>query len=104
MDANFWLAVLRDVLTGAVYLYVFFSNRRKATTKNIEDMKAHVAEQQKLNDKRLTMLESDIKHLPTHTDLDSINKTLSNVEGTLGGLKRAVDLMNQHLLNSKGKA
>jgi hypothetical protein len=101
--AKFWLDLVVVIGLIVQFFWVKRSNKDKATTKNIVDLRKHVDELQASNEKRLTRVESEITHLPTHTDLKEINKSLSSMEGTLKGLSRAVDLMNEYLLNRKDK-
>jgi len=101
MDAKFWLDLAQWSTTIALAIYIYFSNRRKATTDSIVALDKVVSEQQLSNEKRLSHVESEISHLPTHNDLKNINNTLSSMEGSLKGLTRAVDIMNEYLLNRK---
>lgn len=57
-------------------------------------------------DKRLTAIEHTAKHAPTHTDLAAIYSRInllaerqSETNGTLSGIQRGLDRVEEHLLN-----
>jgi hypothetical protein len=61
-------------------------------------------------EKRLAGLESDIKHPPSCTyhprleeRMDTAVGKLERMDGKIDGLNRAVDLMNEFLINQGGK-
>jgi chromosome segregation ATPase len=58
---------------------------------------------------RAERLQEQVAHLPTQTQLDSLKVAitslsgdLQNVQGRLGGINRAVDLINEFLINQGG--
>ena len=97
-------------------VYVFFTNRRKATIDRISAIKNETAEtlgeqKKSLEEQgaRISCIETDLKHMPSQADIqdlskrmDKLNGTLNNLEGRLGGINRAVDLMHEFLIN-RGK-
>ncbi|CQR43707.1 hypothetical protein THICB3320757 [Thiomonas sp. CB3] len=59
-------------------------------------------------DKRVTALEHTIRHAPTHTDLAAIYGRInlmaerqSEMNGSLAGIQRGLDRVEEHLLNRK---
>ena len=59
-------------------------------------------------DKRLTAIEHTAKHAPTHTDLAAIYSRInllaerqSEMVGSLTGIQRGLDRVEEHLLNRK---
>lgn len=126
MDWKLVYGILRVVLLVAVLIYTWWVNREKVTAKRFANVEREVAkrlslsEHQVLDEKQkkqceeherrtgkaeqdLRRLEAEIRHLPTSRDLSDLNGKLSSIEGTLSGLRRAVDLMNEHLLNGGNK-
>lgn len=78
-------------------------------TRNVNRTRAQRAEVTALA-QRVTILEQDVRHMPSHNDLNGIssrieelNKSVAQMSGGLEGLRRAVDLMNEHLLNRGGR-
>ena len=91
-------------------LYVFFVNRRKAMLDQVTKVKRDTAERLERHADRITCLESDVKHLPSQENItklseriDTLNGSISTVSGRLEGINRAVDLINQFLINNGGK-
>jgi hypothetical protein len=113
---QFWFSVGTYAATVGVGIYVWFSNRQKATSKAVADLGKHVAQQVNdidkqingrvdRNEDRITRVEVTMEHLPTHKDISKISTRIeamhgeiSRMSGSLVGLNRAVDLMNEHLL------
>lgn len=96
---GFWFGVGQFVFNTGVLLYVMFTNRQKANA-------ARVAEAEK----RLGQLENDVKHPPSCTyhprleeRMDTAIGKIERMDGKLPGLNRAVDLMNEFLINQGGK-
>lgn len=72
---------------------------------NIDEIKVRVSEQATT----IARLEEAVKRAPTHTDIKELSKRieelhgdLKEVVGGLSGIRRAVDLMNEYLLNNNG--
>jgi len=103
---GFWLQAAQAFCTLLVFLYVWLANRQMVTVKHIKDIKCTVEG----HGDRLTVLETDIRHLPARREMAdlgekiaNLNKNLGVLEGRLSGINRAVDLLNQHHLNGGGK-
>lgn len=99
---KFWMDVAQFALTIAVWLYVWQSNRHRVTAERIEA----IEEVQAAQGRSLERLDEHIRHLPGHSDvggiykrIDDVHGDLRQVVGRLDGLSRAVDLINQHLLD-----
>lgn len=96
------LSAAKFVWGVGLTIYVYFSNRRKALKKVQKETDDKIA----ALDARTACIEQDIKHMPSQKDIqdlssrmDLLNGTLANLEGRLGGINRAVDLMNEFLIN-----
>lgn len=103
--------------------WFLWSMRREFTTlKKCEEHRREIAASCTLNRDRLGLevkqptvktahdledLRRRVERLPERTEIDALakemrdmNKTLGSLDGRLTGIGRAVDLMNQHLINS----
>lgn len=107
MDAaKFWLDVVQFILMGAIAFYMHIVARQRVTQDKLD---AHMAEvTQTLNGlgQRLARVEEAHRHSPTHGDMGALAKELGELRGDvqqmaggLEGIRRAVDLINQHLLS-----
>jgi len=98
IDPKFWLDLGQFVLTIIVGVYVFFSNRRKATTESIDALTKLFANEQKENEKRLTKLEEARLNALRHDDLKEIYLRLGGIEkgvSKLEGKFESIDHLNQ---------
>lgn len=98
---TFWINLALIVISGAQGVYIWINRRHEVTDARMKEVEIVQADFQN----KLTQMESDIRHLPTHQDIHALLKTMSDfgaqvgeLTGKLGGLNRAVDLINQHLL------
>lgn len=104
-DMSLVLGIGRDIATVAVWVYVWWTQRKKAT-----------ADQFRAVDKRLDSLDNEmvgmkkeLEHAPTQTDIKELSNRIQDLHGDLNkvvggleGIRRAVDIMNSHLLE-RGK-
>ncbi|MBU0972313.1 MAG: hypothetical protein KKC20_16810, partial [Proteobacteria bacterium] len=93
--------------TALMGFFVWFSNRDKARSKDIKDVKETTSKDIKAVETRVTKLETSAI---THKDLgevyervNDLSTTLAEVKGTVGGIKGAVDMIQEYLLNNGGK-
>ena len=103
---KFYLDLLQFLGTIALGIYVWFSNRQRVTTGRIETLSNETKKELIDHELRIVSLESDMKHMPTNGDIkglsermDALNQSLSTAAGRLEGINRAVDLINEHLIN-----
>jgi hypothetical protein len=101
--------VFQFLLSSGLGIYVWWTNKEKVTNTRFE-----------AQDKRITKIESDLQH-PSCTRhqvleeklsssnqtmnarLDALHGDIRELTGSVKGLNRAVDLMNEYLINkSKG--
>lgn len=96
---RFWLNILQ--LTGicAIGIYTWWTNRERVTNKRFKE-----------HHHRLVTLENQIKYSPTQTQyealstrIDRLHGDLREISGNLRGINRAVDLINEYLINQGGK-
>jgi len=111
MDAKFWLDVAQWVFMAIGVLYVWTSNKHKATREQIEKMDER-AVALKL---RLTALETDLKHIPSsqsfnnlalqfeglHGDFKKIGAELQGVRDLQSIMRSQTEMMDQFLRANK---
>lgn len=96
---NFWFSVTNFLILAAVGIIGWWNLRDKVATKRF-----------KAAEDRLLQLENDVKHPPSCTyhprleqRMDQAIGKIERMDGKLDGLNRAVDLMNEFLINQGGK-
>jgi len=85
--------------------FVTFTNSINQTIKQNDD---EIKDRLSAQDRRITAVESELKHMPDHDDLkrihgrlDGVSETLSKVEGLSSGHARQLDTIYQHLINQE---
>ena len=108
--AGFWFQLIQALITVAVFLYVWVTNRHKANASSIESMRTELSTELNEMDDRLIRVEKDVQHLPTHEDMarlhSRVNETaqrLTSMEGELKQINNTMQLMHKHLLNGANK-
>ena len=117
---RFWVDMANLAWGLAVCIYVWFQTRRKdidqkfkTVGNNIKAMGTTIGERcerqcQRIDDleKKDIAIESKVDSMPGHNEVkelsDRINVlqgTISELNGRLGGINRAVDLLNEHHIN-----
>ena len=124
-----WLAAAQFIWGVALTVYVWRATRKKAREQMIQDIKASISERPTRGDladavqtietrcqqRKITIgqlgdatrdLRNDIAHMPTHQDIKAISRdmnglrsAISELNGRLSGINRAVDLINEFLIN-----
>jgi hypothetical protein len=118
LDAwRFYFQAIQFVGTILLGVYVWLSNRHRVTVDKIEAVKAENSKglekartRMDGHDTRLTCIETEIRALPKGTDIAALsnrlavqNALLKYLAGRLKGIGRAVDLINEHLINKEPK-
>ncbi len=100
---KFWITVGQTFATGVLTIWLWAVNRRTVRRAELDHKMAQL-------DRRVTIVEQDVRHGPSHGDikelgqrLEELHGDLKEMHGGLTGIRRAVDLMNQHLLDRSGK-
>ncbi len=110
----FWLAMAQFFMNCAVALYAWNSGRRKATTAHIGKVEAEMYKRTNQHAQHLTLIDTELKHVPTHDDLsamtgkifekiDLMRGDLSEVIGGLKASQRQFTLIQEHLLRGNSK-
>ncbi len=96
---RFWMDVLQMVATVLIGVYVWWTSRERVTTKRFQNQ-----------EDRITVLEVTAKNAPVckHHDqlsgrIEDIRGDLRELTGSVNGVRRAVDLMNEFLINNGAK-
>jgi len=130
---RFWLDVVVLLAVFGNTVYTWWVNSKKATAKRFKQMegtladkvsrqemdKALVGHEAKCHSHRrqtgaleaaLGKLQTDVGHLPSRHEIQGLNdsitslgKEMGKLEGRLDGINRAVDLVNEFLINQGGK-
>lgn len=90
-----WIDIAQFILMFGLTIMMHRTNKRQAEKSEIEAMAS-----------RLTKIETDASHAPTHEDLgkiykeiNSTNKHVQEMSGEFRSAKHTLDLIHQHLLN-----
>lgn len=120
-SAKFWFEVARTGVAVGAWVYVWWVNRKKAMEKRfsliertmratIEKFENRIDSRCNGNTSRITELETakvsmvaQLEHMPKHSDIKELTSKISELNGRLSGINRAVDLINQFLINQGGK-
>lgn len=99
---RFWLDVLQLGGVVALGVYTWVVNRTKVNRTAIRAVEDSVGELSR----RVSMVETDMRHLPQHSDMgelhekvNAIANSIGKLEGELDGVGRTLSMINQHLLN-----
>lgn len=103
---QFWLNLFIFASNVTVAIYIWRSNKEKVTTAKFDTLTKRIGESEKAMTSKISEMESKLerrKECPHHPSfearLDAMNGSLNKVDGRLEGIGRAVDLMNQFLIN-----
>ncbi|PTS85499.1 DUF2730 domain-containing protein [Pseudomonas sp. HMWF032] len=111
MDFDYLLRVGQFVFTVVVGAYSISTARKASSKEEADQLTARLNGQ----DNRILVLEQQMKHLPTSEQLTELSSELAEVAGDMKGIKaeiagvtkaldplaRAVERMNEYLLNNK---
>ena len=99
--ARFWFDILQSLFMVGVSIYVWWSNKSKATRTAIDRVDARVSG----HETRLLLIEQDIKHQPgnaeigeIHQRVDQVGQGLARLEGEMKQANLTLQLIQQHLL------
>ncbi|MEX2450924.1 MAG: DUF2730 family protein [Rhodospirillales bacterium] len=110
-DFNSWIQATSVALYLLGLLYMIFSNRSKATKKEIEkvDLK-HAGTFEKIGDEiadhreritshgtRLTAVETTVKHIPNKDDYETLHQRIGKVQESVNGVSKEVAATDAHL-------
>lgn len=103
--AKVGLDLIQMAFTGAVAIYVWWSNKYRANASAIRTLSQRIDGQ----DKHLAQLDQTIKHRPRHDDLDKLrdemthtNRELAEVSSQLKSTTALLNRLHDYLLQEKG--
>lgn len=109
MSPEWWkvgIEVVALVISCSAGFYVWFTDRQRVRHERFNQTVKEFDDRLKEKNIRLTRVEEALRHVPTHADMQKIEVRVSDVHadlqkvvGGVEGLRRAVDLMSQHLLD-----
>lgn len=82
--ADFWWKVAITVLNMAIGWYLWYERRNDATSLRINKIEDSMAKAINTMSDRLTSVERDTSHAPTHNDLSKLYERMSGTEHRLG--------------------
>lgn len=81
--ADFWWKVGITILNLAIGWYLWYERRSDASTERINKIEDSMAHAIKLMSDRLTSVERDTSHAPTHADLSKLYERMAGTEHRL---------------------
>jgi predicted nucleic acid-binding Zn-ribbon protein len=104
--ADFWFNLGQWVFNGVVAICLWFSRKNTATNKRLETVNAKLSGRIDDTEKKIIRACADLEHLPDQgqfyklgEDITALRSELAEVRGRLTGVNRAVDLINEFLIN-----
>ncbi|MEX3628760.1 MAG: hypothetical protein VB138_03975 [Burkholderia sp.] len=108
---NIIFQIVDAIVTAAVGVYVYLSNKDKVTNDRIGELEKNVDSRVDEHGERLARLEEAAHHVPTHDDLGRIHQRIDEAVKGVNALTGKADAMNntlmliqQHLLNGGSKS
>lgn len=102
VSAKFWADIGQWAFNVLVALYLYFSRRNEKTHQEAMDKVEQACEKIDQHDRdiiRLKALPSTQQFNRLGDQMGALSAELNELKGRLSGINRAVDLMNEHLLN-----
>lgn len=115
-DVQMWLQITNTLVIWIAALYTYFANRNRVTNERITSLQASL--QTRLDSMRtdmdhrldghgdrLSRVEKDMEHAPSHEDLqriharmDEVSATLSSLQGEFKGANNTLHLIHTYLM------
>lgn len=105
-QAKFWLelGMFFYMIAGSIAGWVIVKQR--ATQDDLDELRKEGNAQLSGYGARLTRLEEEVRHAPTHTDLGAVyeklnemNGELQKASGSMEGMRQQLSMINQHLMD-----
>ncbi len=95
--AKFWFQVAQTLITAALGVYVYISNRNRVTNERISSLERDMDTRIDGHTERLARVESRLTAVPTHDDMaklaDKINRVAEDTSRMSGELKGVNDTL-----------
>lgn len=116
--AKFWLDVAVTIFAAGAGMYAYLRTRHTANANDIRVLREWVITELtqrdtfiKLMDKRITIVERDVQHAPTHAQIAEVHdrltlvgKELSEVVGQMKAYNKQVGMINEYLLRQSNRS
>ncbi len=96
-DFRFYVGLGQWLLTGAIGIYAWLSQRQSANAQEVQDLTL-----------RVTTLEEQMRHLPDQGlvnelagDMKAVKAELAGLREAMAPLTRSIERVNDYLLNQK---
>jgi ABC-type transporter Mla subunit MlaD len=113
--ARFAFDLAQTLFMAGVAIYVWWTNRSRATKKSIEEVDQHIEKvatafttRANALERRVDGVEKDLSHLPSHDELGALHEkvngvanTMNQVQGELRGINTTLNLINEFLINKR---
>lgn len=120
-DVQMWLSVANTLVIWIAAIYTYMANRNRVTTERInglqaslqtriEGLRSDMDHRMDNHGDRLSRVEKDIQHAPSHEDLkriharmDQVGETLASLQGEFKGANNTLHLIHTYLMTTGGK-
>jgi len=116
--AKFWLDLAITICAAGAGVYAYVRTRHTANANDIRVLRDWVLSEltqrdtsMKMTDNRITVIERDVQHAPTHDQiadlhdrLTLVGKELSEVVGQMKAYNRQVGMINEYLLRQSNRS
>lgn len=115
-DVQMWLQITNTLVIWIAAIYTYMANRNRVTTERInglqaslqtriEGLRSDMDHRMDNHGDRLSRVEKDIQHAPSHDDLkriharmDEVSATLSSLQGEFKGANNTLHLIHTYLM------
>lgn len=115
-DLQTWLQITNTLVIWIAAIYTYLANRNRVTTERInslqaslqtriEGLRSDMDHRMDNHGDRLSRVEKDIQHAPSHEDLkriharmDEVSATLSSLQGEFKGANNTLHLIHTYLM------
>jgi hypothetical protein len=101
-----YFEIAQFILTGAVGVYVYLTNRDKVTNDRIGKLQEDLDEKLENHGERIARLETKSEKALTHNDLSELYKKVNDINGSVStltgefvGVRNLLSTIHNHLLN-----
>ncbi len=97
-SARLWTDIGQWVFNGLVAVYLWITRRHKATIGQIQRACSQIEEQEREIIRIKATLPSQGQFERLSAQMEHLSAEMNEMKGRLGGINRAVDLMNEYLI------
>lgn len=107
---RFWLSVGQWAFNLLIALFLWHSRRHQATNSRLETLEQSITQRVEKAEKDLLTVRGCVDHLPSQAqiekvgaDMRALSSDLGEMRGRIQGINRAVDIINQYLIEQGGR-